>query len=80
MNKRFSYMKWISSCILSLYLSLNIQAGSYSPTPETTAVTFPENDTHAGLVAAVLFGVIVLIGIIQIATRKWQDRGDGDKG
>lgn len=68
-----------STILLSGYLTISIYAGSYQPTAEST-FTVPENDTHAGIVAAVVFGVIVLVGIIQIATHKWQDRGDGDKG
>lgn len=80
MRKRIlSLYKWLSGALLGGYLTLTARAGSYQPTPETT-ITYPENDTHAGIVALVVFGVIVLVGVIQIATHKWQDRGDGDKG
>ncbi|MBQ4607929.1 MAG: hypothetical protein IJB15_14565 [Clostridia bacterium] len=60
--------------------ALPVGAGGYNPVPETAEVVFPESDGNAGIAAAVVFGVIFLIGIIQIATRKRQNRGDGDKG
>ena len=63
-----------------LLAALPVSAGGYNPAPETAEVVFPESDGNAGIAAAVVFGIIFLVGIIQIATRKRQNRGDGDKG
>lgn len=63
-----------------LLAALPVSAGGYIPVPETTEVVFPESDGNAGIAAAVAFGIVFLVGIIQIATRKRQNRGDGDKG
>ena len=57
------------------FAALPVGAGGYNPVPETAEVVFPESDGNAGIAAAVVFGVIFLIGIIQIATRKRQNRG-----
>lgn len=63
-----------------LLAAVPVGAGGYNPVPETTEVVFPESDGNAGIAAAVVFGVIFVIGIIQIATRKRQNRGEDDKG
>ena len=61
-------------------LALPVQAGGYNPVPEGTEAVFPESDGNAGIAALVVFGVIFAVGIVQIAAKKWRDRGDGDKG
>ncbi len=60
-------------------LTLPAWAGGYTPETGAAAVTFPENDGNAGVAAIVIFGVVFAVGIVQILTKKWQDRGKGDK-
>lgn len=43
-------------------------------------IAYPEPDGNAAVVAGAVFGVVVLIGIAQLLTRKWQGRGEDDKG
>ena len=74
MRKIYWFLAWL------MLAALPVGAGGYNPVPETTEVMFPESDGNAGIAAAVVFGVVFLIGIIQIATRKRQNRGEGDKG
>ncbi len=62
----------------SVMLALPAWAGGYAPETATT-VTFPENDGNAGIAAIVIFGLVFAVGIVQILTKKWQDRGKGDK-
>ena len=61
-------------------LTVPVWAGGYHPLPDAGASAFPESDGNAGVVALVIFGVVFVVGIVRIATGKWRDRGDGDKG
>ncbi len=77
--------KSITAASIALFLAVQpVWAGGYvpetTPAPESIPdVVFPENDSHAGMVALVLFGIVFVVGIVQILTRKWQNRSRDDK-
>ncbi len=76
---RNSMKKTLLTPAVMTLLAMPVWAGGYAPETGGTTVPFPESDGNAGIVAIVIFGLVFAVGIVQLLTKKWQDRGKGDK-